>query len=213
VHELRNYLQTATLVVKALKSGQVGISGTTGSILDRSLSGMRAVIDRTLAEVRLDGGAAARLRPLNLATFLSEVGAAAALDAQARGCHFAVTLPDGDLQLNADLELLSSAVNNLLHNAFKFTRPDTEVRLDARAVSERILIEVHDHCGGLPSELADSVSLDFPQSNEDRSGLGLGLQIARRCTELNHGHLSFRNLPGHGCIFIIDLPRFTPVPT
>ncbi len=210
VHELRNFLQTATLVVKALKLGHVGISSATGSILDRSLSGMRALIDRTLAEVRLNGGAPARLRPLNLSKFLSEVATAASLEAQARGCHFAVTLPDGDLQLNADLELLSSAVGNLLHNAFKFTRQNTEVRLDAYADEERILIEVHDCCGGLPSELANSVSLNFPQSNEDRSGLGLGLQICRRYVELNEGLLSVRNLPGHGCIFTIDLPRANP---
>jgi hypothetical protein len=49
--ELRNYLETATLAVQAIKAGNVGISGATGAVLDRSLLGMRNFIDRPLAEV------------------------------------------------------------------------------------------------------------------------------------------------------------------
>jgi signal transduction histidine kinase len=123
-------------------------------------------------------------------------------------------LPDSDLLVSADPELLSSAVGNLLHNAFKFTKRNTEVRLRAHAVADRILIEVEDRCGGLPADPATVMPLNLPRSSEDRSGLGLGLQICRRCVQLNNGILSVRNLPGHGCIFTIDLPRFTdPGPT
>jgi signal transduction histidine kinase len=214
VHELRNYLQTATLVVKTIKTGNVGISGATGNVLDRSLAGMRSLIDRTLAEVKVNAGATALLQPMNVASYLGEVAASASIDAQARGCHFAVTLPDSDLLVSADPELLSSAVGNLLHNAFKFTKRNTEVRLRAHAVADRILIEVEDRCGGLPADPATVMPLNLPRSSEDRSGLGLGLQICRRCVQLNNGILSVRNLPGHGCIFTIDLPRFTdPGPT
>src|ERR1700733_11956580 len=55
-HELRNHLQTATLVVRALKAGNIGILGATGAALDRSLLGMRNLIDRSLAEVRITSG-------------------------------------------------------------------------------------------------------------------------------------------------------------
>src|ERR1700727_498803 len=47
-HELRNYLHTAILAVRAIKAGNVGISGATGGVLDRSLLGMRNLIDRSL---------------------------------------------------------------------------------------------------------------------------------------------------------------------
>jgi hypothetical protein len=50
-HELRNYLHTAMLVVAAIKSGSVSIGGATAAVLDRSLLGMRYLIDRSLAEV------------------------------------------------------------------------------------------------------------------------------------------------------------------
>jgi signal transduction histidine kinase len=47
----------------------------------------------------------------------------------------------------------------------------------------------------------------FIQSDTNKSGLGLGLSIARRSVEVNGGILSVRDIPGSGCIFTIDLPR------
>jgi signal transduction histidine kinase len=47
----------------------------------------------------------------------------------------------------------------------------------------------------------------FVQCGSDRSGLGLGLAIARRSVEANHGFLRVRDVPGTGCVFTIDLPR------
>jgi signal transduction histidine kinase len=204
-HELRNYLHTAILAVRAIKGGKVGISGTTGAVLDRSLLGMRNLVDRSLAEVRLTAAMPARLRPISLANFMGDVAAAAALDSQVRGCHFTVAPVDEDLMVNADPEMLSSAVGNLLQNAFKFTKPHTEVRLHVHAVADRILIDVEDHCGGLATETTEKLS--FAQSGEDRSGLGLGLEICRRSVEVNNGVLRVHNVPGSGCVFTVDLPQ------
>jgi hypothetical protein len=55
-HELRNYLHAAMHAVKAIKAGNVGIAGATGAVLDRSLLGMRNLIDSSLAEVRVIAG-------------------------------------------------------------------------------------------------------------------------------------------------------------
>jgi hypothetical protein len=114
---------------------------------------------------------------------------------------------DPALAVDVDRDLLLSAVGNLLQNAFKFTHPHSEVTLNAYALADRILIDVQDHCGGLPPGGADSMFVPFVQGAEDRSGLGLGLSIARRSVEANGGVLSVRDLPGSGCVFTIDLPR------
>jgi signal transduction histidine kinase len=99
-------------------------------------------------------------------------------------------------------------VGNLLQNAFKFTHHHTEVTLDAYALSDRILIDVKDHCGGLPPGNAERMFLPFTQNGEDRTGLGLGLSIARRSVEANNGVLSVRDVPGTGCVFTVSLPRY-----
>lgn len=207
-HELRNYLQIATNAVAAIKSGSVGLSGMTGTLLDRSLVGMQSLIDRSLAEVRITSGLPPRLRVVNLAHFLDEAGAMAALDPQSRQCQFTVIPAAADLEIHVDAEMLASAVTNLLQNAFKFTTPHTAVKLYTQSGGERIQIAVEDHCGGLPGGSIHDLLSPFTQSGDDRSGLGLGLDICRRSVEANGGQLRIRDKPGDGCVFTIDLPRY-----
>jgi signal transduction histidine kinase len=208
-HELRNYLHSATLAVSAIKVGNVGISGATGAVLDRSLLGMHNLIDRALTEVRVTAGMPPRPERVLLARFLAEVETSASLDALARGSRFTVTPVDHLLEIYVDPEMLAVAVSNLLQNAFKFTKPHSEVRLHTHVSKNRILIDVEDHCGGLPMGAMANLFLTFVQSGEDRTGLGLGLDICRRSVELNGGVLRVRDVPGSGCIFTIDLPQHT----
>jgi len=209
-HELRNYLHIASYAVKAIKAGNVGMSGATGAVLDRSLIGMRNLIDRSLAEVRVTAGLPPRLKDVRLADFLSEVAASASLDPLARECKFSVTPVSEDIRVQVDTEMLAAAVGNLLQNAFKFTKRHSEVRLHAHADGGRVLIDVEDHCGGLATGSADKLLLPFVQNGADRSGLGLGLDICRRSVEANNGVLRVCDVPGAGCIFTIDLPARGP---
>lgn len=208
-HELRNLLQTATLAVTAIKAGTVGISGTTGALLDRSLIGLRTLIDRSLADVRTTAGMPVRLTRVPLGRFLTEVKISSTIEADARDCKFTVAAVDQELAVDADRDMLSSAVGNLVHNAFKFTAPNTEVSLNVHAAADRVLIEIEDCCGGLSPGAKETMFVPFAQSNADKSGLGLGLSICRRAVEANNGVLSVRDLPGKGCVFTIDLPRST----
>ena len=122
-------------------------------------------------------------------------------------CSFTVAAVDPKLGIEADRDLLFSAVGNLLQNAFKFTHSHSEVSLNARSSANRVLIEVEDHCGGLPPGDAEKMFAPFAQGGTNKSGLGLGLAICQRSVEANMGVLSVRDLPGSGCVFTIDLPR------
>jgi signal transduction histidine kinase len=102
-------------------------------------------------------------------------------------------------------------VGNLLQNALKFTRPSTDVTLRVGASAERVLIEIEDECGGLPHGNVEDLFRPFEQRSADRTGLGLGLAFSRWGAEANNGRISTRNLPGKGCVFLVDLPR-VPVP-
>ncbi|MCL1634147.1 HAMP domain-containing histidine kinase [Luteimonas sp. SX5] len=206
-HELRNLLCTATLALSVIKQGNVGLTGATGAVLDRALVGLGNLIDRSLAEVRMTAGMPLQHRLFSLADFIAEVKLSASLEAQIKGCVLTVSVVDPLLAVDADRDLLLSALGNLLQNAFKFTHAHSEVTLNAYAMADRILIDVEDHCGGLPPGDAEKMFLPFTQSGEDKSGLGLGLSISRRSVEANDGILSVRNIPGTGCVFTIDLPR------
>ena len=213
-HELRNHITTATLALSAIKSGHVGLTGATGAILDRSLVALTNLIDRSLSEVRLNAGVPVEPRLFSLADFIAEVRVAAALEAQVKKCAFNVSDVDPQMAVHGDWDLLSSAVGNLLQNAFKFTHHKTAVSLRAYCAGDRIRIEVEDHCGGLPPGDAANMFLPFTQGNNDKSGLGLGLSIVQRSVEANNGSISVRDIPGSGCVFTIDLPYHTmPAPS
>lgn len=206
-HELRNQLSIATMALFIIKQGDVGLSGATGGLLDRALVGLGNLIDRSLAEVRMVAGMPLQHHLYSLADFIAELKLSASLEAQVKECVLTVSEVDPRLAIDVDRDLLLSAVGNLLQNAFKFTHPRSEVTLNAYALADRILIDVKDHCGGLPVGFSEDMFRPFTQGAEDRSGLGLGLSIARRSVEANGGILSVRDLPGTGCVFTIDLPR------
>ena len=206
-HELRNHVHTAMLAVLALKTGSVGLTGSTAAVLDRSLIGLRTLIDRSLSEVRISAGLPPQHHLLPLAGFMAEVESAATLEAQALDCILALAPVDPTLAILVDRDLLSSALGNLLQNAFKFSRPRSEVTVSAYASADRILIDVADRCGGLPPGSAKAIFRPFEQAAADRSGMGLGLSIALRSVEANQGTLRVRDVSGSGCVFTISLPR------
>ena len=145
--------------------------------------------------------------PIRVREFLAEAESAASPDARTQGCQLRVIPSEEDVMISGDPEMLHAAVFNLLHNAFKFTRRQTEVTLRARSAADRVLISVADHCGGLAPGTVDTLLVPFAQNGLDRSGLGLGLDICRRSVEANDGVLSVRDVPGRGCVFTIELPR------
>jgi hypothetical protein len=101
--------------------------------------------------------------------------------------------------------MLFAAVGNLLDNAFKFTRPNSEVSLHAYASGDRILIDVEDNCGGLPAGQTEKMFLPSTHNGADEAGRGLS--ICQDSVQENNGVLSVRDVPGSGCVFTIDLPR------
>jgi signal transduction histidine kinase len=205
-HEMRNVLNSAILAFGSIKEGVVAISGSTSAILDRSHLRLQALIDRSLADVRLDVGLH-DVALIPVLEILRDVAIGAALVAQPRGIHLAVANADPTVFVEGDRQILAAAVANLLQNAMKFTRQGTTVKLGATATETRVLIEVEDECGGLPPGKAEDLFRPFEQRGADRSGLGLGLAICLKAAKASAGELHVRDLPARGCVFTLDLPR------
>ena len=207
-HELRDHLNSVTHAVSAIKSGQVGFGGATGKVLDRSLIGLRATLDKSMADVRLTAGADANQQVVLIADLVAEIADSFQLEAQVQKCQFSASVRGTGLAVMVDRHLLLSALGNLLQNAFKFTKPETKVTLTVYADGDQIRMDVQDQSGGLPDGKIEDLFMPFTQKGENKSGLGLGLSICQRSVEANHGTLSARNLPGSGSIFSISLPNY-----
>jgi signal transduction histidine kinase len=210
-HELRNLLTTAMLTFESIKSGRVAPGGSTGHVHGRSLMGLRDLIDRSLADVRLDAGIG-HLEQIPVAEFVEEVEITATIQAQARKIQFEILSVDRTVTIQGDRQILAAALANLLQNAFKFTHEQGRVSLTIKATADRVLFEIQDECGGLPPGKIEDLFRPFAQRGRDRTGVGLGLSICLKAAKANGGEIHIRDLPGKGCVFTLDLPRRPPPP-
>lgn len=205
-HELRNHLQVAKFAFIALESGKLAIGGSTAAVLKRSLGSMEGLINNSLAAVRSAALVPLHPRVFSLALFVADAGRVADLYAVGTGCTLRMVEVDPTLAIEGNRELLLAALGNLLQNAFKFTRPSSEVTLHAHAFADSIIVDVEDCCGGLPAGSIETMFKPFQQGFDDKRGLGLGLSIARRSVEADSGRLTVQDMPGKGCVFKISMP-------
>lgn len=205
-HELRNLLNTALLAYDSVKTGAVALNGSTSLILGRSLLGLRNLVNQSLADVRLGAGME-NIEPVVVREVLEEVEITAAVLARAKEIDLTIDLGEPSLVVEADRQLLTAAVANLVQNAFKFTRKKGSVSLRAHATHSRVLIDVEDECGGLPPGKAEELFHPHTQRGGDLTGLGLGLSIVLKTVRSVHGEVRVKNIPGKGCVFSIDLPQ------
>ena len=212
-HELRNKINSAMLAFEILKEGQVGLGGSTGAVLDRSLRGLQELITRSLTDVRVAAGAVQHRERINVRGLVEELEIEGVMTAKARQQHFTVTEVDPDLEVDADRPLVAAALTNLLTNAFKFTPANGHVWLRTSATRDRVTFQVEDQCGGLPASNPDELFAMWTQRSTDKRGLGLGLPLTRRSVQACGGDVDVRNIPGKGCAFSIRLLRPAPART
>jgi signal transduction histidine kinase len=210
-HELRNKMNTAMLAFGILKEGKVGLTGSTGAVLDRSLAGLQDLITRSLSEVRVEAGLQHRER-LTVRDLIEDVEAEAVMPANAKRVHLTVTPVPKDLEVDADRPLLVGALINLLSNAVKFTPSGGQTWLRTTEDGAHIVFEVEDQCGGLPGGSHEELFAPWHQRGTDKGGLGLGLPLVRRTVQALGGEVTVRNKPGVGCVFGIRLLRAVAVP-
>jgi K+-sensing histidine kinase KdpD len=127
--------------------------------------GLRDTINGALTDVRLSSGKQQRER-LSVVQLFDEIAATGILHSECRKVRFTVDAVDPTLAVDADPQLLTSAVTNLVQNAFKFTAEGGHVSLRAHAEAGRLILEVEDECGGFP----EHAEVSFEPFAERRRG-------------------------------------------
>jgi signal transduction histidine kinase len=206
-HEIRNAVSSANMAFNLIRYGRVAPDGRTADVVQRGLARISKLVDRTLAEAQLSVEVVARREWFRLSDLMKQVVAGAVLEREIRVDLAA----DPELEIEADFNLLDSAISNLVQNAIKFSHDGAVVVVRATRAAEAVTIEIEDRCGGLADSDYERLFEPFYKSSTDRRGVGLGLAIARRAVEAHGGTLEVRNLPGIGCAFSILLPRTTRI--
>jgi two-component system CheB/CheR fusion protein len=128
-----------------------------------------------------------------------------------RGHSLSVSLPSRHVKVNADATRLAQVFGNLLHNAAKYTPDGGSVTMSAKVGKESIAVSVRDNGSGIPEAMLSSIFDLFTQLPRSLArsdgGLGIGLTLVKRITEMHHGTVDVSSDGiGQGSEFTIRLP-------
>ncbi|MEC8010432.1 MAG: response regulator [Pseudomonadota bacterium] len=127
---------------------------------------------------------------------------------------FTQNLPTSVVKVNADQSRLAQIIGNLLQNAAKYTPDNGEINLTVTADADNLKIIVQDNGVGIPAEKQAQIYDIFKQlqrnTDSSEAGLGIGLSLVRRLTELHGGTIQVVS-EGHnqGSTFTVTLPIVT----
>ncbi len=123
--------------------------------------------------------------------------------------HLTWEIDDRDAIVEADPSRMQQVIHNLLTNAIKFTPPGRHVDLRTERHDGMLSIRVTDEGEGIEPSFLPYVfdRLRQAEGSNKRSGLGLGLAIARHIIEMHHGEITAESEgPGRGARFTVTLP-------
>jgi len=138
-------------------------------------------------------------------------------DYEAQGSNRSVRLVGSqDCVTHGSVELLSSAIENVVRNAVRHTAPNTQVEVSLKSEGTNLLrsalISVRDHGTGVPEQVLKDIFRPFYRVEDARDrktgGTGLGLAIATRAIELHGGTMTAQNANAGGLLVEIRLPVF-----
>jgi PAS domain S-box-containing protein len=217
-HELRNPLAPIRNALHLLSKKPTSDPSElwVREVLQRQTIQMTRLVDDLLDVSRITRSAVVLNKaPIDLGRVVRDAAAASLQWMQERQHVLEVVLPDEKLELSADPVRLNQILQNLLHNAAKFTPNGGKIRLSANRAGERIVATVEDNGVGMTPELRRAAFGLFTQGEQGiarvEGGLGVGLTLVERLVALHGGTIEARSEgPGRGSEFVISLPAGDP---
>jgi two-component system sensor histidine kinase KdpD len=213
-HDLRTPLASAKAAVSSLRSEDVGFSAQdTAELLatvEESIDQLTALVGNLLDSSRLAAGV---VRPDLRRVYLEEVVQRSLLGISRGTTGFGragldrVKVEVGDAVALADAGLLERVLVNLVDNALRYAA-DSVVRVNAGRVGGRVLINVVDEGPGIPRGTEERLFGPFQRlgDQDNRTGVGLGLSVAKGFVEAMGGNIAATDTPGGGLTVVVDLP-------
>ncbi len=213
-HELRNPLAPIrnALAIMDLSPGNPAGLAKAKAVMERQVRQLARLIDDLLDASRLTRNVLhIDPRPLDLTGPLEAAAEASRAAAEAGGISLRVELPPGPLVVNGDHARLTQVFANLLSNAIKYTEAGGTITLTAEPDGDEVVVAVRDTGAGIPAdELPRVFDLFGPADRPDAraaGGLGVGLAVAKRVTEMHGGTVTVASDgAGQGAVFAVRLP-------
>ena len=209
-HELRNPLAPIRNAVHLLRHANV--EPHIRQMLERQVGHIVRLVDDLLEVSRITHGKIElRKERVDIAQILDAALEATRPLIDAAKLQLDVTRAGLPALVYADVTRLSQVFSNLLNNAAKYTDAGGRVALDVKRDDRSVLVTVTDTGVGIASQTLPHVFDMFVQADaiggRSRSGLGIGLTLARKLVEMHGGQLSAHSEGvGKGSMFVVRLP-------
>lgn len=218
-HEMRNPLmpiRNGIEVVQAAVQGNPLLDRVT-SMMRRQCGQLICLIDDLLDVSRINHGKLLlRRRIMTVAEAVDTAVEAVRPLVEAARQQLALELPEEPLHLEADPARIAQVLINLLNNASKFTDPGGRISLSVAQESGSAVIRVSDTGIGIAPDALERIFGLFMQADSSRHshrGLGIGLSLVKRLTELHGGSVeAHSDGPGHGSEFVVRFPLIPALP-
>jgi two-component system sensor histidine kinase SenX3 len=209
-HELRTPIGAIGLLAETIRDeGDPGVVERLSNRMISEAERVTATIEDLLelSRIEFDEGTAISVVPL--ADIVAEAVARIGTAAEQKSITI-TTRPSADPLVRGDRRQLVSAVFNLIDNAIKFSRPNTDVAVEIGVLDGRAHLAVVDNGVGIPSRDLDRIFERFYRVDRARSrdtgGTGLGLAIVRHVVSNHGGEIRVSSREGEGSTFSLALP-------
>ena len=215
-HELRTPMTSILGWVQFLRGGDYTIDELQEALqmIESSAKLQKRLIDDMLDVSRIVlGKFFVDLRPTHLSEIVEAAVTNARPDATERGVRLTSDVEPAEDLVAADAARLQQVIGNILSNAIKFTPAGRHVDLQLKHVDGKIKIAVRDEGTGIDPSFLPHVFERLRQAEGDakRTGLGLGLAIARHIVDLHQGEIcAYSDGLGKGATFVVTLPALPP---
>ncbi len=210
---IRGYTQTLAMPGLAMDEST---RGRYFDIVDRETYKLEAIIGDLLDLAKLEGGGSAlTIERVPVDDLFERIAERHDPLLRARNIELVRSVPE-DLELDADLQRLEQALQNVASNALRHTPDGGRLELRGEAVDDKVRISVRDTGPGIPPEHLPHIFDRFYKADASRtatgavSGSGLGLSIVRAIVERHGGTVAASNAPDGGAIFEFLLPGSSP---
>ncbi|MES2189025.1 MAG: PAS domain-containing protein [Pseudomonadota bacterium] len=213
-HELRNPLAPLRNSISLLRRG--GLEGDKltkiHGIMERQVNHLIRLVDDLLEVSRISRGVLSlRSEQVELAAMVKTAVETSNPLIQSAGHRLVLDIPPEPLWVQGDPVRLAQVLSNLLNNAASYTDAGGSITVKVGRKGNNVCVGVKDTGIGMdPGSISHMFEM-FSRGNRDsarnQGGLGIGLALARRLTEMHHGTLEARSEGlGKGTEFTICLP-------
>lgn len=208
-HELRSPLARMNVAIELAKAKSNSETIPLLERLETESERLNDLISQILTLSRLETGSDSFERmQINLARIVEKVVSDANFEARASNKAVNFAKPNR-VTVFGNEHLLRRAIENVLRNAVRYTKADTEVDVAIENVGKNAVITIRDHGEGVPETDLEKLFSPFYRVEEARDrrsgGIGLGLAIAESAVKSHDGRINAKNIDG-GLLVTITLP-------